>query len=196
MEKSIQINPRLRRANVMLNSFSSGISNTSEEFSRTPEMSCSKIIPQPGMLLHQLESRITLKQLECFTNTHCWRQFNKQVDVVNCNMKLVNFTSMFQGNLSNKSLAVNFDSEKLEWVPGIFTFPDKMESILSEGVFKTLQIHFFSPKLTQENTAHANFIGLVHEGINNPRDNQAFQELNIGGRIPPMLESMGILRQM
>ena len=103
---------------------------------------------------------------------------------------------MFQGNLSNKSLAVNFDSEKLEWVPGIFTFPDKMESILSEGVFKTLQIHFFSPKLTQENTAHANFIGLVHEGINNPRDNQAFQELNIGGRIPPMLESMGILRQM
>jgi len=59
-----------------------------------------------------------------------------------------------------------------------------------------LQIHFFSPKLTQKNTAHANFFGLVHEGINNPRDNQAFQELNIRGRIPPMLESMGILRQM
>jgi len=86
---------------------------------------------------------------------------------------------MFQGNLSNKSLAVNFDSEKLEWVPGIFTFPDKMESILSEGVFKTLQIHFFSPKLTQKNTAHANFFGLVHGDSINPLDINKHQELNL-----------------
>jgi hypothetical protein len=72
-----------------------------------------------------------------------------------------------------------------------------MESILSEGMFKTLQIHFFAPKLTQENIAHANFVNLVHEGSINPRDIQASQELNFnGGRIPPMFENMGILRQM
>ena len=163
----------------MFNSFSSCVSNTSEEFSWTPEMSCSKIIPQPGMFLHQLESRITLKQLKCFTNTHCWRQLNKQVDVVNSDMKLVNFTSMFESNLSNKSLAVNFDSEKLEGIPSVFTFPDKMESILSEGMFKTLQIHFFSPKSARTNIAHANFNNLVQEGSIYPLHNNKHQELNI-----------------
>ena len=191
-----QIEPRLRRANVMVNSFSSCISNASEEFSWTPEVSFSKNLSKPRMFVQKFESTIALEQLQSPANTHCNWHFNKQVDMINSNMQFINFKSLFESNLSNKSLAINFHSEKFKWVPSILGFPDKMESILSEGVFKTLQIHFFSPKLTQENIAHANFIGLVHEGINNPRDNQAFQELNIGGRIPPMLESMGILRQM
>src|SRR3989344_735568 len=130
----------------MLDSLSSCISNASEEFSWTPEMSCSKIISQPRMLLHQSESRITFKQLKGFTNRHCWRQFNKQVDMVNSDVKFVNFTSMFESNFSNKSLAINFQSIKFEGVHSIFNFPDKMEGILSEGMFKLLQIHFLTPE--------------------------------------------------
>jgi hypothetical protein len=179
------------------NSFTSCISNASEEFSRAPEMPCSEMVSQPRMFLHQLESRIPLKQLQCFADTYSGGHFNKQMDMVNCNMQLINFESIFESSLPDEKLAVHSDKLKFKWVSGIFGFPDKMEGILSEGMFKTLQIHFFSPKSAQENIAHANFFGLVREPSNKAHDIQAFQELNFnGGRIPPMFENMGILRQM
>ena len=171
---SIQIAPRLRRTNVMFNSFSSCISNTPKEFSWTPKMSMSEIISQPRMFLHQLEGRITFKQLQCFTDRHCWRQLNKQMDVVNSNTKLVNFTSMFQSNLSDKSFTINFKPIKLEGVHCIFRFPYKMEGILPEGMFKTLQIHF---NLAEYSSCYIQ--NLVHGASIKPLDINKHQELNI-----------------
>jgi len=163
----------------MLNSFGSCISNASEEFSWAPKMSMSEILSQPGMLLHQLKGRVAFKQLQGFANRNCWRQFNKQMDMVNCNLQFVDFASMFQGNLSDKSLTINFNPIKLEGVHGIFAFPYKMESILPEGVFKILQIHFFAPKLARTSRAHANFFNLVQEGNIYPLYANKHQELNI-----------------
>jgi len=176
---STQIIPRLGRTDIVVNSFGSCVSNTSEKSSWTPKVSFSEIIPQPRMFLHQLKSTVAFEQLQCFADRYCWRQFNKQMDMVNSDAKLVNLTSMFQGNFSNKSFTIDFNSKKFKWVPSILGFPDKMESILSEGMFKTFQIHFFAPKLAQENIAHAKFVNLVHEGNINPRYINEFQELNI-----------------
>ena len=197
MQTSTQINPRLGRFNIVSNSFTSCIPNASEEFSWTPEMSCSKMVSQPRMFLHQFESRISLEQLQCLANTHCSWHLNKQMDMVNSDVQLINLKSISVSDLPDKKFTIHSDKLKFKWVSGIFGFPDKMEGILSEAMFKTLQIHFFAPKLTQENTAHANFVNLFHEGIINPRDIQVFQELNFNGsRIPPMFENTGILRQM
>jgi len=163
----------------MLNSFSSCISNAPEKFSWTPEMPTSKIIPQPRMLLHQFESTIALKQLQCSTDRHCWRQFNKQMNMVNSNMEPVNFAPMLNGDFSNKSLAINLQPIKLEGVHSIFNFPNKMEGILSEGMFKTLQIHFFAPKPAQESIAHANFVNLFSGAQQSLSHINRFQELNL-----------------
>ena len=145
----------------MLNSFSSCISNASEEFSWTPKVSFSEIISQPRMFLHQFEGRITFEQLKGFADRHCSRQFNKQMDMINSDVKLVNFTSILDCNLSDKSFTINFNPIKFKRVHGIFGFPYKMESVLPEGMFKTLQIHFFTPELTRNIIAHANSMCLV-----------------------------------
>jgi len=165
---SMQINPGLRRADIMLNSFSSCISNTPEEFSWAPEMPSLKIISQPRMLLHQLESTITLEQLQCFADRHCWRQLNKQMHMVNSDMKFVDSTFIFDCNFADESLAINLQPIKLKGVHCIFNFPDKMESILSEAVFKTFQIHFLSPQTLAENKVHTKFVNLFHEEGTNP----------------------------
>ena len=183
------INPGPRRSNVVLNSFHSCISNTPKEFSWTPEMSFSEIVSQPRMLLHQSESRIALKQLQGFAYRHCWRQFNKQMDMVNTNLQFLNFTSMFQGNLSDKSLAVNSDAIELERVHGILAFPDKMEGILSKAMFKILQIHFFAPESAQESIAHANSM-FNSRGSTEPLYTTNLSELNIeDGNSSPCLKA-------
>ena len=191
-----QRNPRLRRTDIMFNSFSSCVSDTPKEFTWAPEVSFSEIISQPGVFMQEFKGTISFKQLKGFTNTHCWRQLNKQVDMVNSNMEFVNFTSMFQSNLSDKPLTINSDSIKLHRVHCIFTFPHKVEGILPEGMIKTLQTHFFAPKVKASKKAHANFVSLVQGDSNNLLDINNLTELNIGGRIPPMFENMGALRQM
>jgi hypothetical protein len=192
-----QISPRLGRFNIVSNSFTISISNTPKEFSWTPEMPFGEIISQPRMFLQKFEGRITLEQLQGFANTHCGWHLNKQVDMVNSNMQFINFESVLVGGLPNKKLTVHSDKLKFKWVSGIFRFPDKMESILSEGMFKTLQIHFFSPKLTQEKIAHAKSDNLVSGAQQSLSHINGTQELNfMEGRIPPMFENMGILRQM
>jgi len=166
-----QIIPRLRRSDVVFNSFSGGVSNAPKELSWTPKMSFSEVVPQPRMLMQELKGRIALKQLKSLTNTHCWRQLNKEMDMVNSNVELVDFTSISDCNFIDEPLTINFDSIKFKGVPSIFRFPDKMESILSEGVFKTLQIHFSSPEDS------SNYLqNLVQEGNINPL---SIEQLNI-----------------
>ena len=166
-----QIEPRLRRTDIMFNSFSSCVPNASEEFSWTPEMSVSEIISQPRMFVQKFKGTVPLKQLKSFADTHSNWQLNKQVDMINSNMELVDFTSMLDSNFSDKPFTINFDSIKLEGIHSIFGFPDKMESILSEGMFKTFQIHFISP----QNIAHAKSVNLVPRAATSSRDIQEFK---------------------
>jgi len=193
-----QISPRLRRIDVVLNSFSGCISDAPEEFSRAPKMSLTEISPQPRMLAQKFKGRASLKQLKCFADTHCRRQLNKKMHMVNSDVKLVNFTSILNSSFMDEPFAVNSDSIKLERIHRIFTFPHKVEGILPEGMFKTLQIHFFPPCLGEDEKAHAKQIFSFHRGpTSGPLDVQELQEDKfMEGRIPPMFKSMGILRQM
>ena len=172
-----QIEPRLGRADIVVNSFHSRVSNTSEEFSRAPEMSFSEIISQPRMLLQNSKSRIAFEQLQCSADRHCRRQFNKQMDMVNSDMKLVNFTSMLFCDLSQKNFTINFNSTKFKRIPRVFWLPHEVESILPEGMTKGLQIHFFPPESAVRNKAHANSKLVCREGNISPLcNNQSFQE--------------------
>jgi hypothetical protein len=161
----------------MLNSFSSCISNTPKEFTWTPEMSVPEMFSKPRMFLHQLEGTITFKQLQCFTNTHSWRKFNEQMDVVNSDMEFVDFASMLNCDFSDKPFTINSQAVKLEGVHSIFNFPDKMESILSKAMFKTLQIHFLSPKSAGDK-AHANLTFTSGGLVSRPSDTNHLEILN------------------
>ena len=189
--------PRLRRFNIVSNSFTSCISNAPKEFSWTPEVSFSEIISQPRMFLQKFEGAISLEQLQGSADTHCSRHFNKQMDMVNSNMQFINFETMPVSCLPNKKLTIHSNSIKFHRVFGILALPNKMEGILPECMFSTCQIHFFTPKVAQENIAHANFVNLVSGAQQSLSHIRNFVELNLlEGRIPPMFENMGILRQM
>ena len=142
-------NPRLRRSNVVLNSFGSCVSNTSKEFSRTPEMSFSKIVSQPRMFFEKLKGAVAFKQLKSHTNTHRRRHLNKQVDMVNTDVKLINFEPFSVSHLPQEKLTIHSEPVELKGVFGIFNFPHKVECVLSEAVFSGFQIHFLSPKSAQ-----------------------------------------------
>ena len=151
------LNPRLRRNNVVLDSLGSCVADAPKEFSRTPEMSFSKVVSQPGMFFEKFKGAVSFKQLKSHTNTHGRGHLNKQVDMVNSNMEFVNFEPFSVSYLSQEKFAIHPESVKLERVFGIFNFPYKMESVLSEAVFSGFQIHFLSPKSATRNRAHANF---------------------------------------
>jgi len=173
------INPRLRRSDVVLNCIHSGVSNTSKKLSWTPEMSFSEILPQPRMLFQKPKSRSAFKQLKSSTNTHCSRQLNKQVDMINTNMDFINFTSIFCSHFSDESFTINSNPIEFESVFCILGFPDKMESILSKGMTPTLQIHFFTPQTFIRNKVLSMFVNLIQEGIYYPPCFNNSQELNL-----------------
>ena len=167
-------NPRLRRFNVVVNSLGSCISNTPKEFSRTPEMSFSKMVSQPRMFFEKLVSAVTLKQLKGHTNTHSWRHFNKQVDMVNSDMEFINFEPFFVSHLPQKEFTIHSESIELEGIFSIFNFPDKMESILSKAMFSRFQIHFLSPEHSSNYIREFNSEGLVSR----PSDTNQLKVLN------------------
>ncbi len=173
---STQINPRLRRTDVVLNSIASCVPNASEELSRTPEMSFPEILPQPWMLLQKFIGCNSLKQLECFTYTHGMGHFNEKVDVVNSDMQFIDAESVFFSNFADESFTISPYANELHRISGIFGFPNEMESILSERMSKTLQVHFFTPpnfmfgKFNSEKIVTESFI--------------SNQQLNLGMAIP------------
>ena len=170
-------NPRLRRSNVVLNSFGSCVTNTSKEFSRAPEMSFPKVVSQPGMFLEKFKGAVSFKQLKSHTNTHRRRHLNKQVDMVNSNMELINFEPFFVSHLPQEKLTIHPESIKLKGVSCIFNFPDKMESILSKAMFSGFQIHFLSPKSAGDK-AHANLMVYFEEPSIQALPNSQTKELN------------------
>jgi len=173
--------PRLRRANVMLNSITSCISNAPEKFSWAPEMPMSKIISQPRMFLHQLESTVAFKQLQCSANTHSWGQFNKQMDMINSDMQLIDVTSISFSRFADEPFTVNLNSKKFEGVHCVFRLPHKMESILPEGMVMGLQIHFLSPAQLRARELMLSKCLVFIEGNVNPHETKVSQELNYLG---------------
>ena len=176
------INPRLRRSDVMLDSFHSCISNASKELSRTPEMSHSEMVSQPRMLSKKFKGGIAFKQLKCLTNTHRDRHLYKEVNMVNTDMKFINLESMSLSSFSDKEFTINSDQFKFEWVSRILGLPDKVKSILPEGMFGTFQIHFFAPQTFIRNNVLTMFdLNLVQEGGFHPSWAIDSQELNFVG---------------
>ena len=171
-------NPRMRRSNVVSNSFSSCVTDAAEKFSRTPEMSFSKMVSKPRMFFEKFKGGITFKQLKSFANTHRRRKLNKQMDVVDVDMKFVDFALLLVSNLSEKKFTIHSKPIKLERVFCIFNFPDKMESILSKAVFSGFQIHFLSPKSATRKRAHANFNFNSGGLVSKPSDTNHLIELN------------------
>jgi len=139
-------NPRLRRFDVVVNSFDSCISDTPKEFSRTPEMPMPEMVSKPRMFFEKAESRIALKKLKSLANAHGWRKLNKQVDMINSDVEFINFTLPSISNLSNKELTIHPQAIELEGIPCVFNFPHEVESILSKAMFSGFQIHFSSPE--------------------------------------------------
>jgi len=173
-------NPRLRRTDIMFNSFASCISNASEEFSRTPEMSMSEVSSQPRMFLHQIKSRIPFQELQSSTNTHSRRKLNKNMHMVNSNMKLIDSASISSSGCVNKSLTINLNSEKLERIHCIFGFPNQVESILSESMFEVFQFHFFAPQTFIRSKVLTMFdFNLVQEGVLDPSWINNSKKLNL-----------------
>ena len=166
--------------NVVLNSFHGCVTNTSKEFSWAPKVSFSKISSQPRMFSHQSESTISFKQLQCSRNTHCWRQFNKQMHMIFSNMQFIDSAFIPFSSFFDKSFTIDFHDFKFKWVPSILGFPHEVESILPEGMAKTCKIHFFTPCLDIENKAHAKR-DLIQEGSIYPLNIQRLTELNYLG---------------
>ena len=141
--------------NVMLYSFTSHISNASEEFSRAPEISFSKMSSQPGMLLENSVSTYPLKQLQGSAYTHRVRDFNKQMYVVRLYIKLINPKSVLRSNFSQYFFAKDSKLFKLERILGILAFPHKVKCILSDSMPKIADFHFFISCAKFKNSAHA-----------------------------------------
>ena len=171
-------NPRLRRHNVVLNSFSSCVPDTSEEFARAPEMSFSKVVSQPRMFFEKFKGAVSFKQLKSHTNTHRWRHLNKQVDMINSDVKFVNLESLSVSHLPQEKLTIHSESIEFKGVFGIFNFPYKVEGILSEAVLPRFQIHFFPPNSAQGDKAHANFLfnSGAQQSLSNAKNSE---ELNL-----------------
>ncbi len=141
-------------------------------------MSFSKMVSQPRMFFEKLKGAVTFKQLKSHTNTHSWGHLNKQMDMVNSNIELINFEPFSVSNLPQEKLAIHPKSVELKGIFGIFNFPDKMESILSKAMFSGFQIHFSSPKSTGD-TAHANFTFSFEEPSIQALPNSQTKELNL-----------------
>ena len=137
--------------------------------------------------MQKFKGAVSFKQLQSLADTHCWRQFNKEVDMVNSNMKFVDFAFVLNSNFEDKPLTVNSNPIKLKGVHSIFRFPHKMEGVLSKGMLKTLQIHFLSPKSAGDK-AHANsyFISGAQQSLSHIN---AFKELNFATALLPSLKA-------
>lgn len=171
--------PRLGRTDVVLNSFGSCIADAPEKFSWTPKMSFCEIVSEPRMFRQKFKGAVAFKQLKCLAYRHSWWQLNKQMYMVNSDVKLVDMTSIFDCNFMDEAFTIDANTKKFERVHGIFTFPNKMESILPEGMCKRLQIHFFPPCLGEDRRAHAKRLFNFREGNVNPLSSKEFQKLNL-----------------
>ena len=140
-------------------------------------MSFSKVISQPRMFFEKLKGTVSFKQLKSLANTQSRGKLNKQVDMVNSDVQLINLTSTSVSDLPEKKFTIHPKPVELKRIFGIFNFPHEVECVLSEAMLPRFQIHFLSPKLTGD-TARANFV-LFREGSIYPSVTNQLTELNL-----------------
>ena len=131
--------------------------------------------------MQKFKGAVSFKQLEGFTNSNCWRQFNKEMDMVNSDVEFINFASILNSDLIDEPFTINSNPIKLKGVQGIFRFPHKVEGILPKFMTKAFQIHFFPPKSTRGKKAHANFCFISRGSTSEPRSIKELTELNFIG---------------
>jgi len=129
------------------------------------------------MLLHQTKSAVTLEQLKSLADAHGSWHLNEEMDMINSDMKLVDFAFFPISNFPDEVFAIHLDSVKLHRVHRVFWLPHKVEGILPEGMIGAFQIHFSSPEHS------SNYIQcLVSRGLgSNPSLDNHFKELNFEG---------------
>lgn len=175
---SMHINSRLSRIDIVFNSFRSYIPDAAKEFSWTLEMSFCKISSRPRMLAQKFKGKTSFKQLKRSAHRHRRWKLDEKMHMVRSNVQLVNFTSPTLGSFSNKALTIDTNSKKFEWVHKRFTFPNKMESVLPEGMVERLQIHFSLPAQRQTGKPRLNeFFSLGATSA--PNHTNKSQELNL-----------------
>jgi len=181
--------------NVVLYSFTGNIPNTPEKLSWTPETSFSKISSKASMLFKDSVSRNSFKQLKRFANTHCVRNFNKQVYIIRLYIKFINLKTILRNNISQYFLAKNPKLLKLKRIHSVFAFPHKVKCILSNSMPKLADFHFFSSyakffKKAQTTLnmfgACANFVAHVLFSL---QDLRTYRRFSL-----PCTKSQGILR--
>lgn len=172
-----KISPRLRRVNIVSNSFSGCVSDAAKEFSRAPEVSVSEMVSQPGMLLQQAEGTVTFEKLKGFADAHSWGQLNEEVNMVSSDVKLIDFTHFSISNFSDEEFTIHSNSIEFHRVSGILAFPHEVESILSKAMLSRFQIHLLSP----EHSSH--YIRLFNSGglVSNPSLLRIHRQLNFEG---------------
>ena len=146
----------LRLRNVVLNSFTSNVSNAPKEFSWTPKMSFSEMPSQPRMLFKNSISAYLLKQLQGFTHTHRMRNLYKQMYMVGLYIKFINLKLVLRRNFSQYLFAKDFKLFKFKRILSVFAFSHKVKCILSDSMPKIADFHFFiSCAKFFKNTTHA-----------------------------------------
>ena len=140
-------------------------------------MSFSKVVSQPGMFFEKLKGAVVLKQLKSHTDTHRRRKLNKQVDMINSNMELINFEPFSVSHLPQEELTIHSEPVKLEGIHCIFNFPHEVEGILPKAMLPSFQIHFLSPEHSSNHVHQFISGGLVSR----PSDSNHLIELNFGG---------------
>jgi len=174
-------NPRLRRFNVVVNSFDSCIANTSKKFSRAPEMSFSEMPSKPRVFFEKLKGTVAFKQLKGFADAHSWGKLNKQVDMINSDVQLIDFAFPSISHLPQEELTIHPQAIELEGIFSIFNFPGKMESTLSEAMLPRFQIHFSSPETLIRNKVLTSSSFSSEGLVSSPSFFNNSQELNFMG---------------
>lgn len=140
-------------------------------------MSFSKVVSQPRMFLKKFKGAVSFKQLKSHTNTHGRGHFNKQVNMIDTDVKFINFEPFSVSDLPQEKLTIHPEPVELKRVFSIFNFPHEVECVLSEAMLPRFQIHFLSPKLTGD-TAHANLNVYFEEPSIQALPNSQTKELN------------------
>ena len=127
------------------------------------------------MLLQQTESTVTLEQLQSLANTLRGWHLNKQVDMVNSDVKLINLATFPISNFSDEVFTIHSDAIELHRIHGILAFPHEVKGVLSKAMLSRSQIHFSSP------IAHANFVFSSRGLGSNPSLFRIHGQLNFEG---------------
>ena len=152
-------------------------------------MSFSKMVSQPRMFFEKFKGAVFFKQLKSHANTHRRGHLNKQMNMINTNVKLINFEPFSVSYLPQEKFTIHFEPVKLKGVFGIFNFPHKVEGVLSKAMLPRFQIHFLSPEHSS-NYVHQFISGEI---VSRPSDSNPLTELNLMEHgSPPLFERESI----